>query len=80
MGGSAVTVNPMMLIRSPIMGMVSRRHQRTDWKGLPGDAKASGRPKIQWMKNFYFTHPDKAALTVVPAIVVSPLSTLAVTS
>jgi len=25
------------------------------------------RPKSQWMKNFYFTHPDKAALSSVPA-------------
>jgi hypothetical protein len=25
------------------------------------------RPKSQWMKNFYFTHPDKAALSGIPA-------------
>jgi len=25
------------------------------------------RPKSQWMKNFHFTHPDKAALSVTPA-------------
>jgi transposase len=25
------------------------------------------RPKSQWMKNFHFTHPDKAALSVIPA-------------
>ena len=25
------------------------------------------RPKSQWMKNFHFTHPDKAALSSVPA-------------
>jgi hypothetical protein len=29
---------------------------------------ASGpRPKSQWMKNFYFTNPDKAALSAIPA-------------
>jgi hypothetical protein len=27
----------------------------------------SPRPKSQWMKNFYFTSPDKAALSVIPA-------------
>jgi len=25
------------------------------------------RPKSQWMKNFHFTHPDKAALSAIPA-------------
>jgi hypothetical protein len=25
------------------------------------------RPKSQWMKNFYFTHPDKTALSAIPA-------------
>src|ERR1022692_3444977 len=25
------------------------------------------RPKSQWMKNFYFTNPDKAALFAIPA-------------
>ena len=28
---------------------------------------ATPRPKSQWMKNFYFTRPDKAALAVIPA-------------
>jgi hypothetical protein len=26
---------------------------------------AAPRPKSQWMKNFYFTHPDKAALAAI---------------
>jgi hypothetical protein len=30
--------------------------------------QASGpRPKSQWMKNFHFTHPDKAVLSAIPA-------------
>jgi hypothetical protein len=29
--------------------------------------QVSGRPKSQWMKNFYFTNPDKAALSAAPA-------------
>ena len=30
-------------------------------------ASAAPRPKSQWMKNFYFTNPDKAALSAIPA-------------
>ena len=29
--------------------------------------QVSGRPKSQWMKNFYFTNPDKATLSAAPA-------------
>ena len=37
----------------------------------PGSPKAAAnlraRPKSQWMKNFHFTQPDKAALSAIPA-------------
>ena len=29
------------------------------------------RPKSQWMKNFYFTRPDKAALSAIPAAAIA---------
>jgi hypothetical protein len=33
----------------------------------PKKRLSSPRPKSQWMKNFHFTHPDKAALSAAPA-------------
>ena len=33
----------------------------------PKKHASAPRPKSQWMKNFYFTHPDKAALSATPA-------------
>jgi hypothetical protein len=29
------------------------------------------RPQSQWMKNFYFTRPDKAALSAIPAAAIA---------
>jgi transposase len=33
----------------------------------PKPPTSGPRPKSQWMKNFHFTHPDKAALSAIPA-------------
>jgi hypothetical protein len=42
----------------PKVAAPARKHK----KHVPGP-----RPKSQWMKNFHFTHPDKAALSAAPA-------------